>query len=94
MTVPTWPSDSQLARLGAENQQLRLRDRAEEARSRGCSTAEEIKFMREHGFEIEHLQWNRAYDAAADARKAAWEASPFFNAVEFLFRPAYLRGTV
>ena len=60
-------------------------------RSPGMHVGEEITRAREERYLIEVLQWNKAYDARADARKLEYEADLFKASVDVLFTPAHLR---
>ena len=52
---------------------------------------EVVKEEEENGQLMEVLLWNRDYDVRADARKATWEASPFFGSFTYMMTPAHLR---
>lgn len=65
--------------------------RAANQRSPGMHVEEEIIRAREEHYLIETLQWEKAYDQRADARKLEYEADLFKASVDVLFTPAHLR---
>lgn len=71
--------------------QLLEAQRAANQRSPGMHVEEEIIRARKEHYLIEVLQWNKAYDQRADARKLEYEADLFKASVDALLTSAGLR---
>ena len=79
---------SQLADLVEQQREARR------SPGRSIGVHEAITEEEQHGLEISVLQWNRDYDARADARRAAWLASSISERVEYILTPMHLRPVV